>query len=91
MTEIWGHPVEPKVGSYVKPDGWSYGDCLIAGDEFSPFRIPAGSIVIESLAVRIEVTGRTLQLHKGRLSVRVKVVFVGDGEPDTVCGGFMAV
>ena len=39
-------------------------------------------------AVNVEVTGRTIL--KGR-QVRVKITFVGDGEPDTVHGGLMTV
>lgn len=92
-TEVWGWDVEPKVGKRIFPDGWNgwYGE-LIPGDSFSPLRISTNSDgPIKSLAVRIEVTGRTLTTKYSCRVVRVKVIFVGDCEPDTVSGGWMAV
>lgn len=90
-TEIYGREVKPAVGSYVIPDGWSpWGERLIPGDSFSTFRIPTRSGgPIKSLAIEVEVTGRTPQRKQGDCYVRVKITFPGDGEPDTVCGGWM--
>ena len=92
QKDIWGWDAAPKIGRYVRPDGWSIGECLIAGDDFSSFRLPTNSNgPIKSLAVEIETTGRTLRKAGGMRCVRVKVTFVGDCEPDQVCGGWMEV
>jgi hypothetical protein len=88
ITQIDGVDVSPVVGRFIKPDGWRFGSRLIAGDSFSPFRLPLNSNgPIRDLATRIEVTGRTIQ----RNGVRVKITFPGDGEPDTVTHGFMTI
>lgn len=95
VTQIDGIDVTPKVGSYIKPKLWPLGSCLIEGDSFSPFRLPVNSDgPIRDLAVRIEVTGRKLGRAAGvgqGLTVAVKIIFVGDGEPDTVTSGYMRV
>jgi len=92
VTAINDYDVTPKVGSYIKPDGWPIGSCLVAGDSFSAFRLPTNSAgPITSLAVRIEVTGRTFKYRLGDWLVRVKIIFLGDCEPDTQTGGYMAV
>ncbi len=88
---IWGREVSPKVGTFIKPDGWKFGERLIAGDSFSTFRLPTGLAVVTSIACEIEITGRELRRAAGMSGmVRVKITFPGDGEPDTVCGGFMS-
>lgn len=92
MPEIYGQNVEPQLGSAVKPDNWPWYQRLIPGDSFSPFRIPVNSMgPIKDLAVRVEVTGRTIQRVQGYTVVRVRITFPGDCEPDTVCGGWMQV
>ena len=91
VTAINDIDVTPKLGSFIKPDGWPMGSCLVAGDSFSEFRLPTHQTVIASLAVRIETTGRTLQRKHGDLMVRVRIIFVGDCEPDTVTYGYMRV
>jgi hypothetical protein len=91
VTAINDYDVTPKVGSYIKPDGWPIGSCLVAGDSFSEFRLPTHQTVITSLAVRIEATGRTLQYKGGDLMVRVRIVFIGDCEPDSHTHGYMKV
>ena len=92
VTRINETDVVPAVGSYIKPDGWPMGSVLAQGDSFSPFRLPINSGgPIKSLAVRIEVTGRTIQRHAGSYHVRVRIIFVGDCEPDTVTFGTMIV
>lgn len=91
-NDIYGWDTTPQLGRYVKPDGWTWGSKLEAGDSFSTFRIPVHSGgPITSLAVEIEVTGRTLQRVAGLRMVRVKITFPGDCEPDTVTGGWMEV
>ena len=92
QKDIWGWNVAPKIGRYVCPDKWSIGECLIAGDNFSSFRLPTNNNgPIKSLAVEIKITGRTLRRVNGIRCVRVKIIFVGDCEPNQVCGGWMEV
>jgi len=87
-----GAKVGLDVGDYIKPDEWRLGSCLQKGDSFSPFRLPVNSNgPIKDLAVRIEITGRTLQWKHGENHVRVKIIFVGDCEPDTESGGWAVV
>lgn len=84
--------VTPTVGTYVKPDGWAFGERLTEGDSFSTFRLPTGSGgPIKSLAVEVEVTGRTIQRKWDMRLVRCKITFVGDCEPDTVVRGWLEV
>ena len=95
LTEIWGRDVTPQVGRIVRPDGWTMYGRLIAGDSFSALRLTTNSYgPVKDLAVKIEVTGRTLQRDPRDRSmrvVRVKVIFVGDCEPDIVSGGWMEI
>jgi len=92
ITEINGIGVVPRIDIRFKPDGWAFGTRLVKGDSFSEFRCPTHNLgPITSLAVRLEVTGRTLQRFQGELAVRVKVIFPGDGEEDTVTHGWMWV
>ena len=47
------------------------------------FRLPPGICgPIKSFGVRVEVTGRTVQMFRGDKCVKVKVTVPGDGEPD---------
>ena len=86
---IAGIDVTPRVGCRIKPDGWPFGEQLIEGDSFSALRVLTGSAVIKSLAVRVEVTGRTIQYKNWEQRVRVRITFLGDCEPDTVVHGWM--
>lgn len=88
---IYNREITPEVGSVVWPDNWSLSEKLLPGDDFSTFRIPCGSPIYESLAVEVEVTGRTLKRKAGDLWVRVRIVFPGDGEPDVEHRGWMLV
>lgn len=94
MLTCYGRPVEVKPDAYVVPDGWrGFGGRLReAGDGFSTYRLPVNSQgPIESLAVEIEITGRTIQTFQGNNCVRVRVVFKGDCEPDQTSGGWMKI
>jgi len=79
-------------GCFVKPDGWRFGEKLIESDwKKAEYRLPTGDPIIKSLAVNIEITGRT---HRWDAPVsgpamRCKVIFVGDGDPDIICGGWI--
>jgi hypothetical protein len=44
---------------------------------------------IKEVAVNVYVTGRTVQWKSGCQLIRVKVEFVGDGEPSTFANGWM--
>lgn len=88
---IYGNEVEVKVGSCIRPDGWRFGERLTVSDwNKAQFRLPTGSSgPIKSLAVNVTITGRTWQRREGDLWVRVRVEFVGDGEPSVFVGGWM--
>ena len=80
-----------QVGTYVEPDGWGIGAVLEKGLEgFCPFYLPTHSNgPIKHLAVTVEVTGRVPRRRCGGYYARVRIVFVGDGEPDVVHGGWV--
>jgi hypothetical protein len=86
----------PHVGSYVCPDGW--GNRSFAGQALIPsqwdqaqFRLLTGRPVIESLAVNVEITGKTVDCSGAGSAIyaRCKITFVGDGEPDRVARGWI--
>ena len=79
------------VGTYVEPEGWGIGNLLKKGlDGFCQYYLPVNSGgPIKELAVNIEITGRTRQRRCGSYYVRVKITFVGDGEPDTITHGWV--
>lgn len=86
--------VEPRLGRFVHPDGWSVGANLESSD-WAPaaFRLPTNNGgPITSLAVNIKVSGRKLHIDSfGTKRVRVAVIFVGDCEPDIPHVGWMYV
>lgn len=80
----------PEIGDFVRPDNWRCGETLQASaDNFSALRLPTcNGGPIKSLAVAVQVTGRMIHRETfGNSWVRVRVVFLGDGEPNTVTGG----
>jgi hypothetical protein len=99
--QLYGHEIEvsPEAGRGILVDNWGDGyrlsfleDCEMP--EFAPFRLPSNQYSDVRYACRVEITGRSLQNrphHKSTLFVRVRIVFVGDGEPDNVATGWMAV
>lgn len=88
---IDGFEVTPKLGSVIQPDEWRLSGRLIVGDDFSRFRLTTNNGIVTSLPVRVEVTGRTIQYKNGERTVRVRITFLHDGEPDVTTGGFMYV
>lgn len=84
---------EVRLGRYVRPDGWGYGNCLEPSDwEPARFRLPTQSNgPVKSIAVNITVTGRTVRRDNGCYAVRVLIEFVGDCEPSTLVRGWMHV
>lgn len=87
--------ITPKIGSRVWIDNYLTFEILVDEDcwDKADFRIPTGLKVIESLAVNVEVTGRSIQYRSDCCEpvVRVKITFVGDGEPDQISRGWMIV
>ena len=91
---IYGTEVEAKVGSCIRPDGWRFGSRLVPSDwDRAQFRLlrpnAFPSDPIQSLAVNIVITGRTWQRRQGDYWVRLRIEFVGDGEPSVFVGGWM--
>ena len=89
---------EMEIGDYVDLDNDRCGENLLAGDDpvdeshsGSQFRFPLNnSGPIKSVAVNVTVTGRRhYWVGNGRSRSRVKVEFVGDGEPSTFLGGWV--
>lgn len=87
----------PVVGSYVELDTDSrhyFGEHLMACDDWdaAEFRIPVTSLRVPA-AVNVTVTGRTIQRRGpgGGRWVRIRVTFVGDGEPNVNRGGWLFV
>ena len=86
----------PTVGSCIWFDeGSSCGVAISEDDGFSDSGFPGCQFRIQntvgSTAVNIEVTGRTIQRHEGSNAVRIRIEFVGDCEPSTFSGGWIAV
>jgi hypothetical protein len=91
---IYDTEVEAKVGSCIRPDEWSFGSRLVPSAwDRAQFRLPRPNAFpgdpIQSLAVNVVVTGRTWQRREGDYWVRVRIEFVGDGEPSVFVGGWM--
>jgi len=84
---------EPKVGSYVEPDGWApVGSRLEAEDYWdrAEFRLPTLSGgPVKSVACNVYRTGYKAHFSHGQYRVRVRIEFPGDGDPDTHCGGWL--
>ncbi len=88
----------PKVGDYLVPDRWGWiGNKLTESDGFKDssfpgcqFRISATANPEYSLAINLTVTGKP---HYGDIyeqrKIRVKIEWVGDGEPSTFSGGWL--
>ena len=92
-TTIYGREIAVKLDSYIVPEGWRFGGRLQASNwEAAQFYLPTNSGgPVESLAVNVQITGKTLQRRNGSSMVKVKIEFVGDGEPSTFTGGWMLV
>jgi hypothetical protein len=44
-----------------------------------------------AIACNIEITGRTFQYRRSNWCVRVRIIWVGDGEPNTSCTGWLLI
>ena len=100
-TIEYGQEVCPKVGSHVKLDGKTFGENLLPGDDYiddgfpgCQFRYPnpvSGWGKSHAIACNVEITGRKFRYWMGGRWVRIKIEWVGDCEPSTFTGGWMAV
>jgi hypothetical protein len=88
--------LQPEVGTVVYPDGWANkgGDLRESSWDKADFRLNSATFTDESMAVNIKITGRTFQRPWGFNSpraVRVRIEFVGDGEPSSFSGAWMII
>ena len=96
------NPYTPQPGDYLTPDDWKFGESLRV-DAFSfkdssfpgcQFRLPAGCTG-ELLAVNLKVTGKDHYIGTygmkpcPQYKCRVRIEFVGDGEPSTLTIGWL--
>ena len=90
-----GSVITPSVGMYVQPDSWNpcWGSHLDPCDDWdmADFRMAAPGTSIHS-AINIVITGRTIQYDNTYgARVKVRIVWVGDGEPDQVSSGWLCL
>jgi len=80
--------LQASVGSFVRPDGWRWGEKLSPSDGYRDTSFPGCDFRIPSsggnLAVNVVVTGR--KADRDGL-YRCKIEFVGDGRESTFSGG----
>lgn len=83
---INGWKVEAKVGYYVHPDGWRFGECLRSSSwEDASYYLPTGySFGITEIATNIYISGRKLIHKDGGIYVRIQIEFVHDGDEENV-------
>lgn len=90
-TTVEHRTVRVGAGAFVAPDNWAHGSFLSDCTEWTlaDYRLTSPSGV--PCAVNVEVTGRTIQRapYTGAARVRVRIEFVGDGEPSTSVGGWL--
>ncbi len=86
-------PRKIQIGTYVTPEGWrGLGERLEEGlAGFCDFYLPTGyqKPLQTHIAVNVKITGRRPIWRQGAFWLRVKITFVGDGEPDTYTGGWV--
>ena len=90
--------VAPAVGNWLEPDGWlgaggSGSGGLLEESDWSAadYRIK-GFSTNTSYAINLEITGRDIKYGPGGRGdgwLRVRIVWVGDGKPDTFSGGWL--
>lgn len=96
MTKtINGTTYEVTEGTYIELDGQAVGKCLRRADwlegvpGYEDISVAWPNPVFEDRAgaVKVEITGRTVQYQCGEAFVRVRVEFLDDDEPSTFVGG----
>lgn len=85
--------IQPKIGDTLYPDGWAPSLTYLNPSDWdkAEWRVPSAAYPWVNLAIRLRVTGRTVQRKHGNLVVRVEITWVGDGEPDTHSKGYLAI
>ena len=86
-----GHPIaQVGVDSYIEPESWRLGGVLKPGlHGFCDYYLTTNSAVVKEVAVNVEITGRTIIRRQGDWYVRLRITFVGDGQPNTHTGGWV--
>ena len=86
---IWGREIRAEVTDHIAIDQGAHYELTPCTDwdaaEFRAYSYFTGN----EIACNVEITGRTIQRRYGSSSVRVRVTFVGDGEPDEVAYGWL--
>lgn len=97
---FYGKVFTVQVGSEIYVDGWEPAPMLLQASEWdgAQFYLPTFSGLrggpIKTIACNVTITGRTPQTPFGKGGadcVRVKIEFVGDGEPSTFVSGWMRI
>jgi hypothetical protein len=91
------HPLRPPPQGASRPlkklEGRSVSERLLPSDwDAAAFRYPAASLGPDgSVAVNVELTGRTLQRrpYSDDLWIKARVEFVGDGEPSRFASAWL--
>lgn len=87
-----GFEIEPKAGTLIKCDEWHHMTRLLECDwDKADFRIESGRWPYSKIAINITITGRTVQYTGSGAKVRIKIEFVGDGEPSEYTGGWLFI
>lgn len=83
--------IVPRIGDTLYLDGWT--TYLNPSDwNQAEWRVPSARYPgIPGLAINLRITGRTVQRKFGNLVVRIEIIWVGDGEPDTYSKGWLAI
>ena len=81
---------------YIKPDEWRMGENLKESDGYvdtsfagCEYRLPTWNATGYELAVNITVTGRKSFWNGSTYETRVRIEFVGDGEPSEFTGALI--
>lgn len=93
-----GYTVDlPCVDRLIYPDGRKHGVRLNKSDwDRADYRLPCDALQAvyrnhPGIACKVFVTGRKVVRKFGLLCVRVRIILIGDGEPDTEFGGYMPI
>jgi hypothetical protein len=84
---------KPKPDSRIEPDEWGFGSRLKEAPpgDLAPFRLPSTRYADIEYPVYVFVTGKSVRRRRSGYYLRVRIEFVGDGEPSTFSGGWMEV
>jgi hypothetical protein len=92
---IEGRRVLVEVGSVIENAAGRTEKLLPSDWDRAQFRFPnpiPGWEVSRAIACNVDITGRTFQERgRGNWFVKVRLIWVGDGDPDTVTEGWLAV